>query len=198
MAYTSFTLERLKKDFGIVNRNLSLFESVEPIEASSWLKETLETSQLLPKRSEKARSEWYVAPILMEMKKRNVEFLTIHSGDHLNADVEAGLNGECDFIIGRNTHSFTIDAPLFAVVEAKRQDFDSGIAQCAAQMLGARIFNEKEGHPIPVVYGAVTTADDWLFLKLEDNILIIDNELYPYKNLSTVLGILQKIIDLYR
>jgi hypothetical protein len=198
MAYTSFTLERLKKDFGIINRNLSLFESVEPIEASSWLRETLETSQLLPKRSEKARSEWYVAPILMEMKKRNSDFLTIHSGDHLNADVEAGLNGECDFIIGRNTHSFTIDAPLFAVVEAKRQDFDSGIAQCAAQMLGARIFNEKEGHPIAIVYGAVTTADDWLFLKLEDNILIIDNELYPYKNLSTVLGILQKIVDLYQ
>jgi len=27
-------------------------------------------------------------------------------------------------------------------------------------MLGARIFNEKEGHPIAVVYGAVTTAGD--------------------------------------
>ena len=61
-----------------------------------------------------------------------------------------------------------------------------------------RIFNEKEGHPIAVVYGAVTTADDWLFLKLEDNILIIDNELYPYINLSTVLGILQKIVDFYK
>jgi hypothetical protein len=55
MAYKNFTLERLKKDFGIINWSQSLFESVEPIEASSWLKETLETSQLLPKRSEKAR-----------------------------------------------------------------------------------------------------------------------------------------------
>lgn len=198
MAYKNFTLERLKKDFGIINRSQSLFDFVEPIEASNWLKETLETSQLLPKRSEKARSEWFVAPILMEIKKRNSDFLTIHSGDNLNADAKVGLNGECDFIIGRNTHSFTIDAPLFAVVEAKKQDFDLGISQCAAQMLGARIFNEKEGNPIDIVYGAVTTADDWLFLKLENNILIIDNELYPYRNLPTVLGILQKIVDLYQ
>ncbi|MCU0468388.1 MAG: hypothetical protein MUF58_07285 [Arcicella sp.] len=198
MAYKNFTLEKLKKDFGIINRSQSLFESVEPIQASNWLKETLETSQLLPKRSEKARSEWFVAPILMELKKRNSDFLTIHSGDNLNADTKSGLNGECDFIIGKNTHSFTIDAPLFAVVEAKKQDFDLGIAQCAAQMLGAKIFNEKENQPLSVIYGAVTTADDWLFLKLENNILIIDNELYPYKELSTVLGILQKIVDLYK
>lgn len=59
----------MKNDFGIINRSQSLFELVEPIEASNWLKETLETSQLLPKRSKKARSEWFVAPILMELKK---------------------------------------------------------------------------------------------------------------------------------
>lgn len=198
MAYKNFTLEKLKKDFGIINRSQSLFENVMPIEASDWLHETLVTSQLLPKRSEKARSEWFVAPILMELKKRNSDFLTIHSGDNLNADIKAGLNGNCDFIIGRNTHSITIDAPLFAVVEAKKQDFDLGISQCAAQMLGAKIFNEKEGNVLEIIYGAVTTADDWLFMKLENNILYVDNELYPYKNLSTILGILQAIVDFYR
>ena len=45
----------------------------------------------LPNRSEKAKSESFIAPILAEIKRHNDDFLTIHSSDFLNVDPEHGL-----------------------------------------------------------------------------------------------------------
>ena len=200
MAYKNFSLEKLKDDFGIVTlrQNLVELHSTKNVEPSAWLSETLTIMRSLPNRSEKAKSESFIAPILAEIKRHNDDFLTIHSGDFLNADAKHGLNGECDFILGKETHSLTIDAPLFAVVEAKRQDFDAGIAQCAAQILGARIFNEKRGVILPQLYGIITSADVWKFIKLENSTLYIEDDVYRIQDLSLLLGILQHIVNYYK
>lgn len=200
MAYKNFSLEKLQDEFGIVTlrQNLTELHGVEIVEPSAWLSETLNIMRSLPNRSEKAKSESFIAPILAEIKRHNDDFLTIHSGDFLNADPEHGLNGECDFILGKETHSLTIDAPLFTVVEAKRQNFDSGIAQCAAQLLGARIFNEKKGIIFPAIYGVITSADVWKFIKLENSILYVEDEVYRIQDLSLLLGILQSIVNFYK
>ena len=178
-------------------KRLVLFEHIVSLEESPWLKESLELAWQLPIKSEKARSELIVTPILLELKKRNSDFLTFYSGDTLIGDKENGLIGECDFIIARNTNSFSIEAPLLAVVEAKRNDVESGIAQCAAQMLGVQCFNEKHFHPLPIVFGCVTTGEIWLFLKLENQLLIIDKNHYYFNNIHIILGILQNIINFY-
>ena len=116
-----------------------------------------------------------------------------------NADPEHGLNGECDFIIGKETHSNTIDAPLFSVIEAKKGDLDLGKPQCAAQMLGVKIFNEKHNIFYDTVYGVVTTASAWLFLKLENNIIYTDDDsVISLNELPKILGRLQFIIDFYK
>ena len=53
------------------------------------------------------------------------------------------------------------------MVEAKKHDIEAGLAQCIAQMVAARDYNDREGSPIGVVHGCVTTGDDWQFLRLE-------------------------------
>lgn len=201
MAYKNFSLERIRDEFGIQNRRQVLreFDNVKSIEPSEWLKKTITSYKLLPNRSEKAKSEAFVSPILLEMKLLNPDFITIHSGDMLNADPEHGLNGECDFIIGKETFSNTIDAPLFSVIEAKKGDLDLGKPQCAAQMLGVKIFNEKHNIFYDTVYGVVTTASSWLFLKLENNIIYTDDDsIISLNDLPKILGRLQLIIDFYK
>ena len=201
MAYKNFSLERIRDEFGIQNRRqvLKEFDDVKSIEPSDWLKETIRSYKLLPNRSEKAKSEAFVSPILLEIKLLNQDFITIHSGDILNADPEHGLNGECDFIIGKETYSNTIDAPLFSVIEAKKGDLDLGKPQCAAQMLGVKIFNEKHDIFHDTVYGVVTTASSWLFLKLENNIIYTDDDsVISLNDLPKILGRLQFIVDFYR
>nr|MCU0341750.1 hypothetical protein [Spirosomataceae bacterium] len=191
MAYKDFTLEKLESEFGISNQRAVLFSEIMPVPPSQWLTQTLAMGRALPLRTEKARSELLITPVLLEVKNLANTFITIHSGERLNADPQHGLVGECDFILSQDTNAITIQAPLFTIVEAKRQDFDLGVDQCAAQLLGARIFNEKRSKQLPFLYGCVTTGDDWIFLKLENNTLYIDFTLHPISNLPHLIGIFQ-------
>jgi hypothetical protein len=198
MAYKDFTLERLELEFGVKNKRTIIFEQVLTIAPSEWLLKTLELGRMLPIRSEKSRSELIVTPVLLEIKQRNADFITFYSGERLDADRQHGLIGECDFIIAKETGSYSLSLPLLAVVEAKKQDIDLGINQCAAQLLGARIFNESRQNLLPVLYGCVTTGEDWLFMKLEQNVLKIDTKKYNLQELPIVLGAFQNIIDFYK
>lgn len=142
MSYSDFSLSNVKKMFGLTEKTIVLFNELGDIEASNWLKETLEISlQLaLSSSSEKARSEFIVAPILLEIEKRNKDKFTIFSGERLDVDEDKGLKGECDFILSKGPISTTISAPIFSLIEARKNDIKEGLGQCIAQMLGAKIF----------------------------------------------------------
>lgn len=197
MAYSDFTLADLREKFGIKNWVRRLFNDIPPVAPSVKLQDELREAEGLPIRSEKARSEWIIAPILLELRNRNDKFFTIFSGDLLNADEAQGLKGECDFILAKDTGSFDVNFPILQMVEAKRSDIELGVGQCAAQMLGAKIYNQKQKQPLRTIYGCVTTGDDWLFMRLEED-LFIDTRKYYLGNLSELLGVFQLIIDYYK
>ncbi len=198
MAYSDFrTLAEVEKSLGVKSRRARIFSNVSPQEPGENLQRALQLAQELPVKSEKAKSEMIVTPILLELRERNEKFFTIYSGDNLNVDEAKGLKGECDFIIARETGSLEVTSPILQVVEAKKNDMDIGIPQCAAQMIGAKIFNEQRGLPLSVLYGCVTTGDDWLFLKLEGE-LLIDTQKYYLGNLAELLGVFQEIIDYFK
>lgn len=163
---------------------------------SNHLVVDLAEAEQMQLRTEKAKSEWIVVPILRELKRRNADFFTIYSGENLDVDPAIGLNGECDFILTKDTKSFSVSYPVFQIVEAKKHDFDLGVPQCAAQLVGAKQYNEMMGTPVDRLYGCVTTGVLWQFMVLDD-ILQIDPHLYPLANLEELLGILQTIISHY-
>ncbi len=198
MAYSDFTLKDLKVKFGINNKIGQLFSNITPVSTSEDLLKDLALAQKLPIRSEKAKSELIVMPILLDLMKRNKDFFTIYSGDSLIADKNKGLSGECDFILAKDTGTFDINTPIITVVEAKKNDIEIGIPQCAAQMLGARIFNKEYGNELDPIYGCVTTADNWIFLKLEGDTIAIDSQKYYLGQIEELLGVFQFIIDFYK
>jgi len=65
-------------------------------------------------------------------------------------------------------------------------------------MYAARLFNLENGDPYETIYGAVTNAYDWIFLKLEGKTVFIDRERYFLNDLPKILGILQFIVDQYK
>jgi len=197
MSYSNFTLKTVKKAFQLQETVENLFPAVTNLEISDWLQQTLEKGSCLPIKSEKARSEMIVAPILLEMMEKNHRALTIFSGESLDVDTDKGLNGECDFIISRAIKTYTIQAPIFALVEAKQNIVENNMGQCVAQMMGARIFNQSENQPIETIFGCVTNGEVWQFLKLENETILIDAKKYFLDNLERILGILQAIIDFY-
>ena len=195
MAYKDLKLSDLQTKFGIAHQRAQLFDTITPIAPSVWLQQALEKSKLFPIKSEKAKSEFIVAPILADIQERNQNTISIYSGEILNADKKLGLIGECDFILSKEPKSFDIKAPLISVIEAKKGDIELGIHQCAAQLVGLQKFNEKAKHPFKRVYGCVTNTDTWKFLKLEGSLITIDIESYYLDNLPHILGIFQLMID---
>lgn len=65
-------------------------------------------------------------------------------------------------------------------------------------MIGSQIYNKKNNKEVDIIYGCVTTGDEWKFLKLENEFLTVDQNLYFFTQLETILGIFQKIIEHYK
>jgi hypothetical protein len=118
----------------------------------------------------------------------------LYSGVRLDVEPDQGLKGECDFILARTPPAPALRAPLIVIVEAKKNDLEEGLAQCAAQMVGARLFNEHHKEAMPAVYGCVTTGEAWQFLRLRAQELVVDADRYYITEVSTILGILVAIM----
>ena len=200
MPYDQFTtLRAVKKQFGLKIENKRLFSTVEPVEPSDWLKQTISKSaaRRMAFFSEKSRSEAIVFPILLELNNRNDDVFNLYSGAFIDADKEKGLNGECDFVLGLGKQNIEVEAPIFCIVEAKDNDIDLGVPQCIAQMYGALLYNKQDENAVSVIYGGVTTGDTWLFLRLENDTVYIDEGFYYLAKLEDILGVLQSVIKMY-
>jgi hypothetical protein len=197
MPYSNFTLEGVETQFSLSEIITPLFTAVTPVTPSQWLIDSLEVSRLVIPKSEKARSELIISPILVEILKRNDYQFSLFSGENLNVDATLNLVGECDFILSKVPKSFSIKAPIFALVEAKQNIIENSLGQCVAQMVGAKIYNERKGQPLETIFGCVTNGDEWLFLKLENNLIQIRNERVYINELPKLLGILQEIVSTF-
>ncbi|MGB7376792.1 MAG: hypothetical protein WA959_09520, partial [Rivularia sp. (in: cyanobacteria)] len=62
-------------------------------------------------------------------------------------------------------------------------------------MVAAQIFNKKQDNHLSTIYGVVTTGTSWLFLKLEDKTVYIDNQEYYIDNLGKIMGILVNCLE---
>jgi hypothetical protein len=194
MAYNDFSLEKAQKQLGITAQRVDLFTDLSPVPVPPWLEESLSRGMDLALVSEKARSEFIVVPILLTSRELSHNAIAIYSGQRLDVLPEQGLVGECDFILAATDPLPVLRAPLVTIVEAKKNDIEAGLGQCAAQMVAARLFNEQEGRPFPVVFGCVTTGENWQFLRLDGPILGIDRIRYYIDNVGLVLAVWQAII----
>ncbi|MEG3923916.1 hypothetical protein [Microcoleus sp. T3_D1] len=198
MPYKSFTFQQLKELFGLdLSLSPILSAKVVPVEPSEWLWRTIEISSNTAVTTAKERSERIISPIMLDLRERNNRQFSLFSGWSFDVDAEQGLNGECDFLLSSVPLDFEIKVPIFALRETKSGEIESCLPQCAAQMVAAQLFNEREHNSIPAVYGCVTTGVVWRFLKLEGNNLIIDVDVYCLDNVPMILGVLQTIVNLY-
>ena len=195
-SYSQYTAEDLK-ELGIeVVVNGSLFSEIIPVPPSDLLLQILELNQHFPLQSEKAKSELLISPIINEIWRKNPQKFTYFSGYQFNVDSKRGLKGFCDYILSTKYNAVFIESPVCAVVEAKNnQDLIDAVPQCGAEMYAAQLFNQQHKHDLSVIYGAITSAYDWQFLKLTENILFVDNKRYFLDNLPDLLGCWQQIID---
>lgn len=196
MPYSDFTLEKVKTAFGLtIVENISLFPDVAPVPPSQLLTELLKdyTPLAAAINTEKARSEFLIAPVLAEIRKQLNGKVALFSGIDFNVDAAAGLSGFCDYLISASPEQFYLEAPVIAVVEAKNENIKSGLGQCIAEMIAAQIFNQQRQNLVKAIAGVVTTGQIWRFMRLEDKVVRIDSIDYYINDVATILGILVQL-----
>lgn len=194
MSYSSFTNEKLKEQFGVEQTlKRGIFNNLPKRTASRWLLETLSKTRdfALAQGSEKARSEYIIAPVFYELREQSEQRISIFSGRKFDIDKKLNLDGFCDFLVSRSPSQVILESPVVIAVEAKQDKFEQGTTQCIAEMIAARIFNEKKGNPQKQIYGCVTTGVGWLFLLLDDKQAFVDTTIFDVtEDLERILGIL--------
>lgn len=197
MAYNEFTLDGVIRLFGLrVVSQPDAFVEAASVTLSSLLRETLAESAplALEVSTEKARSEFIIAPVLAEVRRQLGGQISLFSGIDFTVDVEAGLRGVCDFLFSLSPLQLYVQAPVLAVVEAKNENIKAGIGQCVAEMLAAQRFNTARGAAIPSIYGVVTTGSNWKFLRLMETTVTVDEAEYYIDQPEQILGILVAMI----
>ena len=196
MAYNNFTLDSVKHQFNLNLIDSPFCDGLPIAEPQPEFLTIIGQWMLLAQRarSEKAKSELLVSPILVEARRLVNETVQLFSGEEFNVDRDRGLNGFCDFVFSRSTAPFLIEAPVLMLVEAKRGELDAGLGQCVAEMVAAQIYNHAEEKEISIIYGSVTSGKLWQFLKLEGNDVTIDINEYSVMPIQKILGILEWIL----
>ena len=195
MAFSDFTYPSVLTEFGLTERGAYLFPGVPPVAPSAAFNARFDRNTQLAVliNTEKARSEYLIAPVLGELWEPNTR-IGLHSGVEFPADPEARLTGFCDFILGHGPQVPRVHAPVLMVVEAKNEKISDGYGQCIAAMVGAVRFNRREGTEVPAIYGCVTSGMMWRFLRLTDGVVTFDLNEYTLAPVDRILGILTHII----
>ena len=141
--------------------------------------------------SERFFRESFIFPFLQQAWKRHPG-LKLWINQALKYDDK--LFGEPDYFVSASSEKEVIDRlvnrPMLAVVEAKKQDFEGGWAQCLAELIACQKVNADEHL---TVYGIVSTGIIWEFGKLKQNVFTRDPLAYTIAHPQKVLGILDYI-----
>ncbi|MFM6005674.1 MAG: hypothetical protein ACKPB7_20785 [Sphaerospermopsis kisseleviana] len=100
MAYSDFKLSEIIQKFGLtLNEVSALFADTMEEEPSDLLttilKENVDLAVSI--NTEKARSEMIISPILLELRRKLNNQISLFSGVDFNVDNQQGLNGFCDY-----------------------------------------------------------------------------------------------------
>jgi hypothetical protein len=197
MGYNNFSLSDVLDQFDLNLVELTFCESIPLVTPQQEFSTIFEQSLPWARRtkSEKAKSELLISPILVEVRRLANDRIQLFSGEEFNVDRDRGLNGFCDFLFSRSETFYVIQAPVVMIVEAKKGELDLGLGQCAAEMVAAQLFNANKGKTIPVIYGCVTSGKLWQFLKLEGKDLTIDVNEYQVTPVERIIGILKWMVN---
>ncbi|MBH8566560.1 hypothetical protein I8748_31155 [Nostoc sp. CENA67] len=170
------TIGEVVKAFQVIYTEANFIGEVE-FHISDYLREDLETMMHdgVVDNSEFAICENLIYPVIKEVWKTYKSKFIIWSHQSLNYDEK--LSGFPEYILARRSPlgKVVFDKPYFILVEAKQDNFETGWAQCLAEMIAAQRLN---GEVEIIIFGIVSNGATWQFGKLEAN--VFTRNILPY------------------
>ncbi len=145
--------------------------------------------------SEAAVCESLIFPILREALKPYAGVLALWS--HVPLYQGDQFLGVPDYVIAKRSPLSVrvMDTPFALIVEAKKNDFDAGWAQCLAAMQALQDLNGEAGRP---VYGVVSDGFSWRFGRLLERALTRHPLHFDLTRLDELLAACHGLLELCR
>lgn len=193
MAFTDFkTISEVQERFSI-RYEAAPFIHVNPVEPNPTLVEELAfTEEYIDTRvSEFSIREGLIFPVLKEAYRRYAEKFSLWS--HRFIKYDDILVGTPDYFVSKRSElgKTVLGKPLLLMMEAKKNDFDEGWAQCLAEMVAAQKLNGTD----LTIYGIVTDGQVWQFGKLEQTLYTYNEKLFTLDALAELLGALDYVYE---
>ncbi|MCS6783145.1 MAG: hypothetical protein RMI89_08960 [Gloeomargarita sp. SKYBB_i_bin120] len=192
------TLKSKKKSFSTVTytevfRRLGITHlqpwelPIVPKSPSQFLQQHFERLQRFDLQSSEESRKLIIDAILLEVI---AEFpkLKIWKGVNLESNE---FQGVVDYLVAED--KAYLDTPMVCVVEAKRDDFLQGLAQCLTEMHVCQWQNWQANKDFDI-FGVVTNGEGWKYYRLTTHNTVYETSLYALSDMATVLGGLNYIL----
>ncbi len=194
MAFTEFkTLGQVMRQYDIsVQKNTFITFTLKEIPAR--LKEDIEfvLKYVNYDSSEAAICENLIYPVLFQVWKPFLGLFALHS--HRTWQVDTSFTGIPDYLISSVSKygATVISTPVLVAIEAKKDNFEEGWGQCAAEMVAALQANQNQEL---AVYGVVTNGKLWEFAKLKTNVFTQNSEYIDIVDLDKLYSALHFVLE---
>ncbi|NER00339.1 MAG: hypothetical protein F6K30_27190 [Cyanothece sp. SIO2G6] len=189
-----------KKNFSSFSKK-DAFKALNLIDLKSWTIDApkLNLSDFFQERLRRLRQNFDLESG-EEAKKLLIDALcdeALESCHHLKIWKSAALEGKyaagiVDYLVAERKRY--LETPFLCVVEAKKDDFEQGLAQCLVEMDACAWSNQELGQSLEVI-GIVTNGEAWKFYKLTRDGEIYETLLYSISAMETVLGVLRSLFQ---
>ncbi|MDB9528639.1 hypothetical protein PN498_21790 [Oscillatoria sp. CS-180] len=186
--FSSFTYRQAFKHLGITE--LKRWElSAEPVPISDFFRQRLERLQWFDLESLEV-SKTLLIDAICEEGLEGYERLKVWKGAYLEGET---VCGNVEYLIAERRAY--LEAPFGCIIEAKKDDFEQGAAQCLVEMHACQWANRQIGQDMDT-YGIVTNGEGWKFYQLTRQGEVSESLLYGIGEMSILLGLLRMFFNL--
>lgn len=183
--FSSFSMAEAFKQLEIIDL-LPWSPTINPVEPTPFFQQRLERLQCFDLQSYE-ESKKLLIDAICEEAIQEFQQLKIWKGAVLESD---RLTGYADYLVTERKRY--LEAPLLCIIEAKKDDFEQGLAQCLVEMQACQWINQQINVQA-TIYGIVTNGDTWKFYKLDLAGDVYETLPYSISDMPDILGLLNYV-----
>ncbi len=186
--FSSFTYKEAFKQLAIAELSRWYIEA-QPVPISDFFRQRLERLQRFDLESLEV-SKTLLIDAICEEGLEGFDRLKVWKGAYLEGEKTCG---NADYLIAERRGY--LETPYVCAIEAKKDDFEQGTAQCLVEMQACQWMNRQLGREVPI-YGIVTNGEGWKFYRLAIDGSVSETLLHGIGEMSILLGLLRSFFGL--
>jgi hypothetical protein len=187
--FSGFTYSEAFKHLNLIELNVWHFEA-EPLKPSSFFQERLHRMTEVFDLQSYEESKKLLIDAICEEAIYSCKHLKIWKGAQLTDETASGY---VDYLIAQRKRY--LEAPFLCIVEAKKDDFEQGLAQCLVEMKACQ-YNNRVIDKLIDIFGIITNGGSWQFYRLRIDGNVDETAIYSTGNMADLLGRLRYIFQL--